>query len=284
MKNKNKILLASGVLLTIAALIIGIFLSGSPGREKEPLRELMKDAVLHEADKISLFGLIEVNPAVISAFFVTASVLLIAALIRIFVIPKFKYIPGTFQSLLEQVVEFFDNTAKTNSPHHNTFLGAYIFGAGAYIFLGTLLELIGIQVVTISGASVSLPAPLADINGAISMGCISYLVILGGGIAHNGLHGVGSTLKEFSLPISMSFRLFGALLSGLLVSELVYYSIYLSFLLPVVVGVLFTLLHALIQTYVLTMLTSVFYGEVSEPRVKKKSQRAGAGGNAATGA
>ena len=50
----------------------------------------------------------------------------------------------------------------------------------------------------------------------------------------------------------------------MLVTELVYYYISLSFVLPVVVGVLFTLLHALIQTYVLTMLTSVFYGEVTE--------------------
>ena len=34
--------------------------------------------------------------------------------------------------------------------------------------------------------------------------------------------------------------------------------------LPVLVGGLFTLLHALIQAYVLTMLTALFYGEVSE--------------------
>ena len=72
-------------------------------------------------------------------------------------------------------------------------------------------------------------------------------MILGGGIVGNGLRGVGATLKDFSLPISMSFRLFGALLSGLLVTELVYYYINLSFVLPVVVGVMFTLLHALIQ-------------------------------------
>ena len=71
-------------------------------------------------------------------------------------------------------------------------------------------------------------------------------------------------MKEFSLPISMSFRLFGALLSGLLVTELVYYYVQLSYVLPVLVGVLFTLLHALIQAYVLTMLTALFYGEVSE--------------------
>ena len=55
-----------------------------------------------------------------------------------------------------------------------------------------------------------------------------------------------------------------ALLSGLLVTELVYYYVQLSYVLPVLVGVLFTLLHALIQAYVLTMLTALFYGEVSE--------------------
>ena len=67
----------------------------------------------------------------------------------------------------------------------------------------------------------------------------------------------------------MSFRLFGALLSGLLVTELVYYYTLTSFVLPVIVGVLFTLLHAIIQTYVLATLVSVFYGEAAEPKKKK---------------
>ena len=101
-------------------------------------------------------------------------------------------------------------------------------------------------------------------------------MILSGGIAGNGVKGIGRTLKEFSLPISMSFRLFGALLSGLLVTELVYYYIQLSYVLPVLVGILFTLLHALIQAYVLTMLTALFYGEVSqrsEPASGKSSAR-----------
>ena len=132
-----------------------------------------------------------------------------------------------------------------------------------------MFELIGIQAVTTQGRSIAMPAPLSDINGAIAMGVLSYLIILSGGIASNGLRGVGNTLKDFSLPISMSFRLFGALLSGLLVTELVYYYLGLSFVLPITVGVLFTLLHALIQTYVLIMLTALFYGEVSEPHHKK---------------
>lgn len=79
------------------------------------------------------------------------------------------------------------------------------------------------QVMATNGHAVTLPAPLSDVNAAIALGCLSYLIILSGGIAGDGVKGVGKTLKEFSLPISMSFRLFGALLSGLLVTELVYY-------------------------------------------------------------
>ena len=228
----------------------------------------MRDAVLHDGNQIDLFGL-RVNPGLISAFTVTALLLIGALLIRIFVIPKFKYVPGKLQLLLEQLVGFFDGLGNTNSPHRHGFLNVYIFSAGVYIFFGTLFELFGLQAATTRGTPISLPAPLSDINAAIALGCLSYVVILSGGIAGNGIRGVGKTLKDFSLPISMSFRLFGALLSGLLVTELVYYYSGLSFVLPVVVAVLFTLLHALIQTYVLTMLTSVFYGEVSEVHTPK---------------
>lgn len=262
------VLAAAALFLTAVSIIIG-------SQEKhETIKEVMKDAVLHETNKISLFGVREVNPALISAMTVTVVLLLAALCIRIFVIPRFTMVPGKFQLLLESAVGLFDNLAKSNSPHRNGFLGAYLFGAGVYIFMSTLFELFGLQALNTEGFSVSLPAPLSDINAAIALGCLSYLVILSGGIAGNGFKGVLNTLKDFSLPISMSFRLFGALLSGLLVTELVYYTMALSFVLPVFVGIMFTLLHALIQTYVLTMLTALFYGEVSEPSHKKKQEAA----------
>ncbi len=273
MTKKQTCIFLGVVAVVIAALIVGIVLTDGLYVKDSTIQDTMKDAVLHEGDKISLFGL-AVNPGLISAFVVTGIILVFAAVVRIFVIPRFKLVPGKFQMLLEQAVGLFDGLAKSNSPHRNDFLGAYVFAAGAYIFIGTLFELFGIPAVTAAGMSVILPAPLSDINGAIALGCLSYLVILSGGIVSNKLRGVGRTLKEFSLPISMSFRLFGALLSGMLVTELVYYYLALSFVLPVIVGVLFTVLHALIQTYVLTMLTTLFYGEVSEPYVRKpKKQR-----------
>lgn len=271
MKKQNIIVcIVFGVI--VAALVAGICLTDSLYTRTEDISDVMQDAVLHERDRISLFGML-VNPGLISAFLVTAAVLLFAAAVRIFAIPKFKTVPGRFQLLLETLVGYFGGQAKRSSPHRNSFLGAYLFAAGVYIFVGTVLELFGLQAQNASGHSVSLPAPLSDINGAIALGCLSYLIILSGGIAGNGVRGIGRTLKDFSLPISMSFRLFGALLSGALVTELVYYYTALSFVLPVVVGVLFTLLHALIQTYVLVMLTALFYGEVSEPRRKKAKKQ-----------
>lgn len=271
-KKKRLTFIAVWVLVLLALLAAALLVPG--GEKKESIQSVMRDAVLHGSNKISLFGLKEVNPAYISALTVTGVMLLFALIVRVFAIPRFKIVPGKFQLVIEQAVEFFSNLASSNSPHRNGFLGAYIFAAGAYIFVGTLFELLGLQVVTTGGLSVALPAPLSDINAAIAMGCLSYLIILSGGIAGNRLKGVGQTLKDFSLPISMSFRLFGALLSGLLVTELVYYYIHLSFVLPVAVGVMFTLLHALIQTYVLTMLTALFYGEVSAPHKKAKKAKA----------
>ena len=266
--NGRRIFLAAWLVM-IAVLLVGIIILWPPGEKHETIKELMLDGVLHESNKISFLGL-EVNPALISAYIVTAILLFVAVLIRIFAIPRFKLVPGGFQSVIEKLVEFFENMANKNSHHRPRFVGAYIFSAGVYIFFSTIFELFGVQAITTQGHSVALPAPITDINAAIAMGFMSYGVILGAGFLCSGIRGGLSVLKDFSLPISMSFRLFGALLSGLLVTELVYYYTALSFVLPVAVGVVFTLLHAVIQTYVLATLVSIFYGEAVEPRPKKQ--------------
>lgn len=266
-KEKTRFLIVWLVITLV--FLVGSFVVPSP-EKTETVKVMMRDAVLHEENRCSLFGLKDVSPAMISAMVVSGILLLAALLIRIFAIPRFKMVPGKFQSAIELLVSTFDNLAKTNSPRRNSFLGVYAFGAGVYIFVGTLFELFGVQVMTISGHSVSLPAPLSDVNAAISLGVLSYFVIFAGGILGNGVKGISLGLKKFSLPLSMSFRLFGALLSGLLVTELVYYYASLSYVLPVIVAVLFTLLHALIQSYVLTLLTTMFYGELNAPLPKKE--------------
>lgn len=248
--------------IAVAGLLAGSLAVGSHGAH-EDVQIAMRDAVLHDVNRIRLF-VKDVNPALIAAMTVSCVLLIAAALIRLFVVPRFKEVPGKFQMILETIVGMLDGMAGVGKADKPSFIGGYVFAAGVYIFSSTLFELFGIQAVTTAGHSVALPAPLSDVNAAIAMGCLSYLVIFFGGLIHAGGRGAGAALKEFSLPISMSFRLFGALLSGLLVTELVYHYVKLSFVLPVVVGVLFTLLHALVQSYVLTMLVGMYYHEVTE--------------------
>jgi F-type H+-transporting ATPase subunit a len=234
---------------------------------KPSLGEIMKEAVMPEG--FDILG-VNVSPGLVSAVIVAGVLLLAALIIRIFFIPRFKMIPGKAQAILEKIVEFFHDMATGNSPHRNGFLGAYAFSAGVYIFVGTLFELLGIQIVA-GGQVITLPAVMSDLNACIAIACCSFGTILVGAFISNKFYGVGQALIDFSLPISMSFRLFGAMLSGLLVTELIYYvkAMYFSVALPVVVAVLFTALHALVQTYVLTMLTTIFYGEKTEPHIKK---------------
>ena len=107
-KKRKRISLAVWLALILASLA-GVVLTGSSA-QNESIQEIMRDAVLHESNKLDLFGM-EVNPGLISAFTVTGLLLLAALLIRIFVIPKFKYVPGKFQLLLEQLVGFFNGIA-----------------------------------------------------------------------------------------------------------------------------------------------------------------------------
>ena len=244
-------------------LVAGLMTPAPP--EHGDVTSAMRDAVLHDVNRISLFGLKDVNPGLIAAMTVTGFLLFTALLLRIFLIPRMRLVPGRVQLVLEEIINLLDGQA--HSRGRISFIGAYVFAAGTYIFTGTLFELLGLQAVATNGASVTLPAPLSDVNAAICMGCASYLVIFGGGVIHAGAHGAKAALKEFSLPISMSFRLFGALLSGLLVTDLIYHYAALRIVLPVVAGVIFTLLHALIQSYVLTMLVGIYYEEVSEKPV-----------------
>lgn len=269
MSKKQRIVSISAFLLLIIMILAGIFLTSPPSSLNEPINKVMRDAVLHESKKINFLGRYSVNPGLVSAYAVTFIILIIAILIRIFAVPRFKTIPNKFQLILEQAVGIFDSIAEEKSPEKNKFLSAYIFAAGTYIFIGTLFELLGIQAVALDGTSISLPAPLSDINGALALGLMSYGIILFGGLVVSGFHGFFTALKDFSLPISMSFRLFGALLSGALVTELVYYYYSLSFVIPVIVGIMFTLLHAIIQAYVLSMLTAQFYGESTEKKEKR---------------
>ena len=217
------------------------------------LGETMREALLPE--NVNFLGL-GVNPSFYTSLIVAGVLILFAIVMRLFVIPRFKDVPGKLQSCLESIVLMFDKMNEENS-FTRAFMGAYVFSAAAYIFLGTMVELIGLRPV------------MGDINACLALSVSTFLMIAVFGAKAKGAKGALGALKDLTLPISMSFRLFGSISSGLMVTELVYYYFYLSFGLPVIVGVLFTCFHALIQAYVFAILSSLFVGEAAVPSAKK---------------
>ena len=126
-KQRRMMLIIFGVIA--AVLILGIVLTAGNAGEEEDIQTVMRDAVLHDTFRVNIFGM-EVNPGLIAAFTVTGVLALFALIVRVFVIPRFTMVPGKFQMLLETLVGFFDNLAKSNSPHLNGILGGYVFAAG----------------------------------------------------------------------------------------------------------------------------------------------------------
>ena len=217
------------------------------------LGDAMKEALLPE--NVDFLGL-GVNPSFYTSLIVAGVLILLAVLVRVFAIPRFKDVPGRLQSVLESIVLMFDKMNEENDTSR-AFMGAYVFSAAAYIFLGTMVELIGLRPV------------MGDLNACLALSVCTFFLIAIFGAKVNGPKGALGALKDRTLPVSMSFRLFGSISSGLMVTELVYHYLFLSFGLPVIVGVLFTCFHALIQAYVFAILSSLFVGEAAVPSAKK---------------
>ena len=228
--------------------------------------EILRNAILPE--KVDFLG-IPVDPAFYTALIVSAVLIVFAVIFRLFIFPRFKTVPGKFQLLIETIVGYFSGLADKNSPEYPSLIGVYAFGSGIYIFLGTCAELFGLRPI------------FADINAGLAMGGTAFVLLVVAGTRHNRFAGTVSALKEFSMPFSMAFRLFGSLVSGVLATELIYEGfVFLRYtvVLPIFVAVLFTLLHAVMQTYIYTLLTAMFYGEVTEtrpPKAKKPKKTRG---------
>ncbi|MBR1746707.1 MAG: F0F1 ATP synthase subunit A [Clostridia bacterium] len=206
--------------------------------------------------KVSWFGTdIMVNPSYYTGFAVMAILVVAAIILRLTVVRHMKRVPGKVQSVLELIVGGFSKMAE---GEYGGFVGAYIMVAAIYVCLGTLVELLGFRPI------------MADLNACLALGISTFGLIFFFGFKKKGLarfkHFANpiNIITDLAVPVSMSFRLFGSIVSGLLISELIYSFMFTSFVFPVIVSVITTLFHALIQAYVFATLSTLFIQEATE--------------------
>lgn len=206
---------------------------------------------------------IPITQTVTTTWFIMA--LLVA--FSIFITRGLKTKPGGKQVIAEVIVDGIYNLTETT-------MGKRFKNFAPYI--GTILLLVGVS--NISGL-LGLRPPTSDLNTTLGLSLITFFLIHFTGIKAKG---VGGYLKgflepmpfllpinlmgEIATPISLSFRLFGNILGGLIIMTLVYQALGWIALLPIpaVLHAYFDLFAGLLQSFIFGMLTMVFVSLASD--------------------
>jgi len=201
-----------------------------------------------------------VNTWLIMAFLVGGA-LLIRMKLR-----KMEDVPAGLQNVVEVLVEAFDGFLKSMGGERVRIFGGWFFTVFLFILVSNFSGLIGMR------------PPTADWVTPAALAIGTFLLIQGTGIYFRG---VGGYLKSFfqpvwvffplnfigelSRPVSLSFRLFGNILSGMMLLTIVYtlLPLALRFILPIPLHIFFDVFFGALQTIIFCALSITYIGLAS---------------------
>lgn len=173
-------------------------------------------------------------------------------------------VPSNFLNVVELLVEAVDNLIGSTMGKQNIKrFGPYIFTLAVFLAVANLLGLIG------------LTPPTSDYSVTLALALVTFVLTQfwlfknGGGLL-GYIKGFGepmlllsplNVIGELANPISLSFRLFGNVMSGGIILTLLYQ--WLGYIAPVValpLHLYFDIFSGLLQTFIFIMLTMIFIG------------------------
>lgn len=210
-------------------------------------------------------------------FFIPSSIVnswIIVILLSIFAIvvnKKLKKVnpaekPSGLINVIEMAVEGVESLVKSTMGVKNMKFVPYIGTLAIYLAVANLFGLLGFT------------PPTSDYNVPLALAIITFVMTQYYGIKSKGLGGYTkgffeplpflfplNVIGELANPVSLSFRLFGNILSGVIIMGLLYGA--LGWVAPVVTPALhayFDIFAGLIQTFIFIMLTMVFVSMAME--------------------
>ena len=192
-------------------------------------------------------------------------VLIIFSVIVRIKLRKFSDVPSGLQSFVELIVETFDGFVKNSAGEKLSYLGNWFFMVFSFILISNLSGLIGLR------------PPTADWTVTGTLAFVTFLLIefLGFGY-RKGAYIKGlfepyffffplNVIGELARPVSLSFRLFGCILSGMLLITMFYTLTpkYVQFVLPVALHAFFDVFYAILQAYIFCVLSLTFIGNMA---------------------
>ena len=173
---------------------------------------------------------------------------------------KFQEIPKGFQNVVEMAIESFDGFVRSTAGERLMFLGDWFFMVFTFILVSNLSGIVGFR------------PPTADWATAFAFALATFAMTHALGVARrkgkylksffepNPIFFPLNVIGELSRPISLSFRLFGNVLTAMILMSLIYalIPIYLRFVLPAVLHAYFDLFSGVLQTYIFCTLSLTF--------------------------
>lgn len=193
-------------------------------------------------------------------------IIIVLAILARIALKKFKTIPTGFQNIIEVIVETFDNFALNTLGEKISYIAPWYFMVFAFILLSSLLSVFGLR------------APTADWATTFALAFASFVLMLFMGFKHRK----GEYLKSFfephfiffplnligelAKPVSLSFRLFGNVLSGTIILTL-YYALTPLFVqigIPSLLHAFFDVVFGALQTYIFVIISLMYVKGAAE--------------------
>jgi F-type H+-transporting ATPase subunit a len=206
------------------------------------------------------FGLtFSVTESIVSTWIVMAVLIVLAIIVRV-KLSKFKDVPTGFQNFVEFIVEAMHNFCVGTMGEKNSNFGGWFFGMFVFILVSNLSGLFNLR------------PPTSDLATTAAFAISTFVMIHVFGIMKSKKAYFKAYLEplpfllplnlvgELAVPISLSFRLFGNLLGGLIVMGL-WYSL-VPFILqlgvPAVLHIYFDIFAGVLQAYIFVILSMTF--------------------------
>lgn len=192
--------------------------------------------------------------------------LIVLAVIARIKLRSFKEIPTGFQNFIEAAVEIFGNFADNTLGEKLSYIAPWFFMVFVFVLSSSLFSIFGIR------------APTADWATTFALAFVTFLLMIFIGLKHRK----GDYLKSFFVPhpiffplnligelakpISLSFRLFGNILSGTIILTL-YYALTPLFVqigIPALLHAFFDVVFGVLQTYIFVIISLMYIRGAAE--------------------
>jgi len=197
--------------------------------------------------------------------------ILFAIIVRIKV-TRFNEIPTGFQNVVEALVEVFENYLRSTAGDKLMFLGSWFFTVFVFVLVSNL-----------GGVFPGFRPPTADWSMTVALAIVTFVLIQVVGIKFRKGEYLASFFKpmflffpinligELARPISISFRLFGNMLAGLIMMSLLYSMapLVFRFVVPAALHVYFDVFAGVLQTYIFVTLSLSFIAGAAEVAEEK---------------